>query len=106
MLKDSRDILIGFLLLCAVSWWVMGERHLRAIDQGIYDSQVRWLRTNAPVRLTEDVVVIGFDEATHQSIPEPAVLWHRHVGTLLTGLSMAQPTVVGLAISGSLVIVD
>lgn len=93
----SRDILIGFLLVCLAAWGMLDSRALRFADQGLYDAQARWLRANAPTPLAHDVVVIGIDEAAYEAIPEPAALWHTHLGTLLAGLSAAQPAVVGLA---------
>ncbi len=97
MLRPSRDILIGFLVVCAAAWGLMGTRTLRFADQSLYDAQARWLRTNAPTPLAHDVVVIGLDEAAYETIPEPTALWHTHLGALLAGLSSAQPAVVGLA---------
>lgn len=97
MPRLSRDVLIGFLLVCAAAWGLMGTRALRFADQALYDSQVRWLRAKAPVALAQDVVVIAFDEAAYESIPEPQALWHTHLAALLAGLSSAQPAVVGLA---------
>lgn len=98
MFRLSRDILIGFLLVCAAAWGLMGTRTLRFADQALYDVQARWLRANAPTPLAHDVVVIGIDEAAYESIPEPTALWHTHFGALLAGLSSAQPAVVGLAL--------
>ena len=97
MFRPSRDILIGFLLVCAAAWGLMSTRTLRFADQSLYDAQARWLRANAPTALTHDVVVIGLDEAAYETIPEPPALWHAHLGALLVGLSSAQPAVVGLA---------
>ena len=97
MFRLSRDILIGFLLVCAAAWGLMSTRTLRFADQSLYDAQVRWLRANAPTPLAHDVVFIGFDETAYETIPEPTALWHAHLGALLAGLSSAQPAVVGLA---------
>jgi class 3 adenylate cyclase/CHASE2 domain-containing sensor protein len=97
MFSLSRDILIGFLVVCAAAWGLMSTRTLRFADQSLYDAQVRWLRANAPTPLAQDVVVIGIDEAAYETIPEPTALWHTHLGALLAGLSSAQPAVVGLA---------
>jgi len=98
MFRLSRDILIGFLLVCAAAWGLMGSRALRFADQSLYDAQARWLRANAPTPLAHDVVVIGIDEAAYETIPEPTALWHTHLGALLAGLSSARPAVVGLAL--------
>ncbi len=97
MFQTTRDILIGFLLVCAAAWGLMGTRTLRFADQSLYDSQARWLRANAPTPLTHDVVVIGIDEEAYETIAEPTTLWHAHFGALFAGLSAAQPAVVGLA---------
>ncbi|MDP2825761.1 MAG: adenylate/guanylate cyclase domain-containing protein [Sulfuritalea sp.] len=97
MFRLSRDILIGFLLVCAAAWGLMGTRSLRFADQSLYDAQARWLRAFAPTPLAHDVVVIGIDEAAYETIPEPTALWHTHLGALLAGLSSARPAVVGLA---------
>ena len=97
MFRLSRDILIGFLLVCAAAWGLMYTRTLRFADQSLYDAQARWLRANAPTPLAHDVVVIGIDEAAYEAIPEPTALWHTHLGALFAGLSAAKPAVVGLA---------
>jgi len=97
MFRVSRELLIGFLLVCAASWALMGTRALRFADRGLYDAQAAWLRDHAPTPLAHDVVVIGIDEAAYESIPEPTALWHSHLGALLAGLSAVQPAVVGLA---------
>jgi class 3 adenylate cyclase len=98
MTRIPRDILIGFLLVCAAGWFLMGTRALRFADQALYDAQIGWLRANSPTPLAQDVVVIGVDEAAFVAIPEPTSLWHSHLGLLLAGLSAAEPTVVGLGI--------
>jgi adenylate cyclase len=97
MFRLPRDLLLGFLLVCAAAWGLMGTRALRFADQALYDAQARWLRANAPTPLAQDVVVIGIDEAAYEAIPEPTALWHAHLGALFAGLSAAQPAVVGLA---------
>ena len=97
MFQTTRDILIGFLLVCAAAWGLMGTRTLRFADQSLYDAQTRWLRANAPTPLAHDVVVIGLDEEAYETIAEPTTLWHTHFGALFAGLSAAQPAVVGLA---------
>lgn len=97
MFNPSRDILIGFLLVCAAAWGLMGTRTLRFADQALYDAQAGWLRANAPTPLAHDVVVIGIDEAAYETIVEPTALWHTHFGALFAGLAAAKPAVVGLA---------
>lgn len=97
MLRHQRELIIGFVLLCAVAIGLMASRALRPADQALYDQQTRWLRALGPSDLPQDVVVIGLDEAAFESIPEPYALWHRHLGELFTGLAAARPAVVGVA---------
>lgn len=97
MYRLPRDIVIGFLLVCAAGWALMGTRALRFADQAFYDAQISWLRAHSPTPLAQDVVVIGIDEAAYVAIPEPAALWHSHLGLLFAGLSVAEPAVVGVA---------
>lgn len=97
MYRIPRDILIGFLLVCAAGWSLMETRALRFADLAFYDAQIGWLRAHSPTPLAQDVVVIGIDEAAFVAIPEPTALWHTHLGTLFAGLSAAEPAVVGLA---------
>jgi len=97
MFRLSRDILVGFLLVCAAAWSLMDTRTLRFVDQALYDAQVQWLRANTPTPLTHDVVVIGIDENAFETIAEPTALWHAHLGVLFAGLAAAKPAVVGLA---------
>lgn len=97
MLRHQRELIIGFVLLCAVAIGLMASRALRLADQALYDQQTRWLRALGPSDLPQDVVVIGLDEAAFESIPEPYALWHRHLGELFTGLADARPAVVGVA---------
>lgn len=98
MYRIPRDILIGFVLVCAAGWFLMGTRALRFADRGFYDAQIGWLRSHSPTPLPQDVIVIGIDEAAFVAIPEPTALWHTHLGTLFAGLSAAEPAVVGLAL--------
>jgi CHASE2 domain-containing sensor protein len=98
MFRLPRDVLIGFLLVCAAGWILMETRALRFADQAFYDAQIGWLRAHSPTPLAQDVVVIGIDEAAYVAIPEPTALWHARLGTLFAGLSAAEPAVVGLAL--------
>lgn len=97
MLRQQREILLGFILLCVLALSLLASRTLRPADQALYDLQSRWLRQTAPSILPQDVVVIGLDEAAYETIAEPYALWHRHLGELFTGLAAARPAVVGVA---------
>lgn len=98
MSKLPRDILLGFLLVCALALTAMSLRWLRPADQAAYDLQMRLLRAHEARPLPRDVVVIGVDEISFEAIAEPYALWHRQFGALLMGLAAAKPAVVGLAV--------
>jgi hypothetical protein len=99
MFRVPRDVLIGFLLVCAAGWFLMETRALRFADQGLLRRPDRLAAgAHSPTPLAQDVVVIGIDEAAFVAIPEPTALWHARLGTLFGGLSAAEPAVVGLAL--------
>ncbi len=97
MLRQQREIILGFVLLCALALGLMAARTLRPLDLYLYDVQTRWLRALGPGALPQDVVVIGLDEGAYESIPEPSALWHRYLGELMAGLAAGRPAVVGVA---------
>jgi len=66
------------------------------LDRKILDLQFRLLRWVAPRDATTAVVVVGIDDASDRTLPEPAGLWHRHVGAFLTALKAGPPSVVGI----------
>lgn len=95
--RPSREILAGYVLLGLLALGLVLGGWLRPLDLWAYDQQTRALRVWAPVRLPQDVVVIGLDEAAYEALPEPQALWHRQLGALLAALAPARPAVVGVA---------
>lgn len=94
--KSALLIYSASLLLCislifssTVQWF-----SLRILDQSF-----QLQRTYTPKALAQDVVVIGIDEQTYASFPEPFALWHAHLGELFRALAIAKPSVVGLDFS-------
>lgn len=66
------------------------------LDQKLVDRQFRLLRILAPKPALLDVVVVGIDEATVETVPEPLALWHRHFGNFFTAMSQAGAATVGV----------
>ncbi|MEK9804076.1 MAG: CHASE2 domain-containing protein, partial [Curvibacter sp.] len=97
MLRQRREILLGFVLLSVLALALLWAGGFRPADHALYDLQSRALRELGPGRLPQDVVVIGLDEAAFESLPEPYALWHRYLGELFSGLAEARPAVVGVA---------
>ena len=98
MVRLPRDVLIGFVLVCALAATLMSSRYLRTADHSLFDIEIRWLRAIAPYQPPQDIVVIGIDEQAFESIAEPYALWHRHLGELFSGIAATRPAVVGLAL--------
>lgn len=61
-----------------------------------FDAQMRLLRTHFPLPVANDVVLIGTDEGTERTFPEPIALWHRHFADVYRALAKAGPLVVGV----------
>ena len=66
---------------------------LKLLDQGFALS-----RRIGSVTGPENILIVGVDDATLQAFPEPIALWHRYLGTILSGLAAAQPKAIGLDI--------
>ena len=79
---------LGFSLLPAA------ER----LDSLILDAQWRLLRRFDARPAAEEIVIVGVDEATVQSIPEPPGLWHASLGRALSKLASVQPRAMALAL--------
>src|SRR5215467_2468607 len=55
------------------------------LDLRLLDAAFALMRRDAPA--AADVVIVGIDEATAASIPEPLALWHRHWGRFLEAVA-------------------
>ena len=67
------------------------------VDNLLLDAQWRLLRNFAPRPAADDIVIVGFDEATHRSIVEPPGLWHASIGRALLQVAAAKPAAIMLA---------
>lgn len=79
-----------FALLLQVS--AVGAR----IDFALLDTVTVALRKQAPVTLDNEVVVVGIDETSMATYPEPLTLWHRHLGDFLRAVAAGKAAAVGL----------
>ncbi len=93
-----RPVAIGLILLLCAALGVQLTHLTTPVDNLLLDRQFRLLRQFAPDPLSTDVVIIGVDEKTYMTLPEPFSLWHPYIGNLLNGLAKAKPTVVGFDI--------
>ncbi len=66
------------------------------LDRQILDRQFRYLHDGTAGGITDEVVVVGIDEATVSRLREPLALWHPHLGKFFAAMSLAGPSVVGI----------
>ena len=66
-------------------------------DVSLLDFEWRVLRRFDARAVPDDIVIVGIDEATVRSIPEPPGIWHATLGRALSKLAAARPRAIGLA---------
>jgi class 3 adenylate cyclase len=92
----TRQALAGYAIL-ALALLLLGLSGLtHRFDLWLTDHELRWLRAWRVVEPAQEVALIGIDDATVQSVPEPIALWHRHLGELLAAVASLQPKAIGL----------
>src|SRR5438552_102132 len=69
---------------------------LESIDQAALDATQRLVRSLSPRAAVENVVIVGVDEGTERSFPEPFALWHRHLGEMLIAIARGGPKLIVL----------
>ena len=67
-------------------------------DAVLLDAQWRLLRRFDVRPAAEEIVIVGIDEATVKSIPEPPGLWHASLGRALAKLASVQPRAMALTL--------
>ena len=66
------------------------------LDNAVLDVQWRVLARLESRPAPDDIVIVGIDEATLRSIPEPPALWHVPLGTALSRIAAARPRAIAL----------
>lgn len=66
------------------------------LDLKALDWQFNLRRSKFPDYDPGQVVLIGIDEATYRSLPEPFALWHAHLADAFRALALGKAKVVGL----------
>ena len=66
------------------------------VDASLLDLEWRVLRRFDARPAPDDIVIVGIDEATVRSIPEPAGIWHATLGRALSKIASARPRATGL----------
>ncbi len=70
-----------------------------ALDLALLDAQWQVLRRFDWRQATDEIVLVGVDEATVRSIAEPPGLWHVPLGQALARLASARPRAIGLELA-------
>ena len=65
------------------------------LQRRLADAGFAFLRAHAAA-VSDGIVVVGIDEDTVASLPEPMTLWHRHLGAFLSAAAQARARVVGV----------
>lgn len=86
---------IGFLIVIAIGLGLHLDRAWNTLELFVLDRQFTLLREH-PQPLTNDVVVVGIDEAAFKAFREPFALWHPHLGKFFQAMALAKPSAVGL----------
>ncbi len=98
-LKSADDrvrIGLGFGVCLLVAIVLSFSQLSDNLSRKILDRQFAYLRAHYPHPISNDVVIVGIDEATFKAFKEPYALWHPHLGKFLQAMSRAKPSVFGM----------
>jgi class 3 adenylate cyclase/CHASE2 domain-containing sensor protein len=73
-----------------------GQAPLDQAERVAFDLQMNALRALRTRAIADDIVLVGLDETTVASMPEPLALWHRHLASVADALAVAKPRAVGI----------
>ncbi len=96
MLKKYLRTVAGFLLILATGLTLQQLQFADWADRALVDAEFRFLRRHFPQPVEKDVVVVGINEATFQTLREPFAMWHPHLGRFMQAMVVAKPSAVGL----------
>lgn len=93
----SRLEKIAGVVACAIfAFLVQVSAVGTRIDSTLLDTTTSILRKHFPVAVDNEVVVVGIDETSLASYPEPLTLWHRQLGDFLRAAAAGKASAVGL----------
>jgi len=95
-MNSRRPLLVGYVILAMMLSLLWIAQSLHRVDLWLLDHELRWLREWRVTPPTQEVALIGIDEATVRQYPEPLAMWHPHLADLLRALAALQPAAVGL----------
>ena len=90
--------LLGLCACMLVGLLLYVSQYGSTLSRSVLDAQFNYLHRYMSHPVTNDVVVVGIDEASYKSFKEPFALWHPYLGKFLQAMAVAKPAVVGLDI--------
>ena len=101
-IRRSAGTRVAFAMFISILLIVAGSELLgllSRLDNAALDATQRLVRSLSPRPAIENVVIVGIDEGTERSFPEPFALWHRHLGEVLSAIARGRPRLVALDIA-------
>jgi len=95
-MNSRRPLLVGYAILAMMLSLLWITQGLHRVDLWLLDHELHWLREWRVTPPTQEVALIGIDEATVRQFPEPLAMWHPHLADLLRALAALRPAAVGL----------
>ncbi len=95
-MRQPHQLLAGYLALAGVILLLGTAGAFGRFDLWLLDHELKLLRGWRIAPPVRDVVLVGIDDDTARSLPEPMALWHRHFADLLHALAALKPAAVGL----------
>jgi len=92
-------MLVSYALVLLASLGLLFSPFVSTLEHKLLDDEFRLLHKNSSGSDTGNVVLIGIDDQTTATFPEPVALWHRHFRDLFVALGMGKPSVVGLDVT-------
>jgi len=97
--RNPFVVVIAWLVVAGAGCMASVLPPLAGADGAAFDLAARALRALAPRPASEDIVIIGIDEASERALAEPFALWHRHLGDALTVIAHAAPAAVAVDVT-------
>lgn len=97
--SQTRQVRIGFALALLVLVAVHFSAPARLLELNWLDLQFRVLRQVAPLPVSQEVVVVGIDDATVREMNLPLATMHAELGRFLEAMALARPRAVGLDVT-------
>ncbi|HZP86226.1 MAG TPA: CHASE2 domain-containing protein [Burkholderiales bacterium] len=95
---DRRASVVSVVVVLAMSAAFFVSPLRARLDGIAFDSVAKLIRHNGPLPAIEEVVIVGIDEATEQSIGEPFGMWHEQLAAALKGIARGAPKLVAMDI--------